>query len=172
VSAIFEAARIQDITNNADFSATGPPTPQSFTTPVANMRTVPGAVRTVAFGKFTALDFTTRGSGHIAPIPTRTGRLPVTGSIGVAFNLYLPSGTQPPGGWPVVMFGHGSSAGKNVGFPMSPVLTSHGFAVISLTAMGHGGGPRSAMTVTRTDGTSTTFPAPGSGYDADGNGTI
>jgi hypothetical protein len=28
------------------------------------------------------------------------------------------------------------------------------------------------MTVTRTDGTSMTFPAPGSGYDTDGNGTI
>jgi len=168
--AIFEAARIQGITNNADFAA-GPPAPQ-LAAALANMRIVPGAVQTVAFGRFTALDFTTHGSGHIAPIATRTGTLPVTGSIDVAFNLYVPSGIEPPGGWPVVMFGHGSGAAKNVGFAMSAVLASHGFAVISLTAMGHGGGPRSAMTVTRTDGTSLTFAAPGSGYDADGNGAI
>jgi hypothetical protein len=89
------------------------------------MRAVPGAVGTVAFGTFRALDFTVRPSGHIPPIPSRSGTLASTGSMDVAFNLWLPSGTRPAKGWPVAIFAHGSSAGKNAAFPSASVLASH-----------------------------------------------
>lgn len=170
--AVFDAARVQSVTNNAHERVGGPLTPQPRPNAVPNMSVIAGAVGTVAFGKLRALDFTTHLSGHIAPIPTRTGRLRPTGSLDVAFDLFLPSGTPPAGGWPVAMFGHGSSSSKDFGFPTSAVLASHGVAVISLDAMGHGTGPLTTMTVTRADGSSMTFAAPGLGYDEDGDGEI
>jgi hypothetical protein len=52
------------------------------------------------------------------------------------------------------------------------VIASHGIAVISINAMGHGGGAGTTMTVALKDGRSMTFAAPGLGYDADGDGAI
>lgn len=171
--AVFQAATIQSITNNTDVNVNGPLTPTPLVNALGNMRVVPGAVGTLAFGKFRALDFTARPSGHIAPIPTRTGRMASTGTIDESFNLWLPAGTPPPQGWPVAMCGHGSSGGKNVCFAQgAAVLASHGIAVISLNAMSHGTGPRQTMTVTQSDGTVMTIAAPGSGYDQNGDGTI
>lgn len=46
---------------------------------------------------------------------------------------------------------------------MAALPASHGMAVVGLNAMGHGDGPRTTMTVTRTDGTSMAVAAPGSG---------
>jgi hypothetical protein len=90
----------------------------------------------------------------------------------VAFNLWLPAGTPPAGGWPVAICGHGSNVAKNYCFGTAAVLTSHRIAVIAPNAMGHGGGPRTTMTVGLRDGRSTTVAAPGLGYDADGDGQI
>ncbi|AMY07924.1 extracellular lipase, Pla-1/cef family [Luteitalea pratensis] len=118
------------------------------------------------------LDFTTRPSGHIAAIPTRTGRLTPTGSVGVAFNLWLPSGRSPDGGWPVAICGHGRDVAKNFCVSIAAMLASPGLAVISANAMGHGAGSRTTMTVTRTDGTEATFSAPGLGSDQNGDGMI
>ena len=140
--------------------------------PLTNLRAIPGAVGTVAFGVFRALDFTTHPSGHVAPIATRTGTLAATGSLDVAFNLWLPSGPAPAGGWPVAICAHGASLTKNFCFSTAAVLTSHHLAVIAISAMGHGGGPRTTMTVGLAGGTSMTFASPGLGYDADGDGAI
>lgn len=170
--AVFNAAQVQTLTNNAHINAGGPLTPQPLANLLANMRVIPGAVGTVAFGKFRAPDFTIRPSGHVAPIPTRTGTLAPTGSLDVAFNLWLPAGTRPTGGWPVVIYGHGSFGDKNGAFPHAAVLNSHGVAVLAINAVGRGGGPLTTMTIRLTDGTTMTFAAPGLGYDANGDGTI
>jgi hypothetical protein len=71
-----------------------------------------------------------------------------------------------------VICGSGSQSNKNSCNSLASVFASEGFAVISLNNMGHGYGPLTTTTVTRTDGSSTTVSTPGSGYDADGNGTI
>lgn len=68
--------------------------------------------------------------------------------------------------------GSGSQSNKNACNSLASVFASQGFAVISLNNMGHGYGPLTTTTVTRTDGSSTTVSTPGSGYDADGDGTI
>ena len=170
--AVFDAAQIQALTNNAQTRTTGPLTPESLAQSLVAMRVVPGAVGTVAFGKFRALDFTSRPSGHVAPIPTRTGTLAPTGSLDVAFDLWLPAGAPPAQGWPVAICSHGSFRTKDNCFLAAAVLTSHRVAVISINAMGHGGGPLTTMTTRLTDGTSMTFAAPGLGYDADGDGSI
>jgi hypothetical protein len=174
--AVFAAADVESITNNVQVSATGPLTSleiaQVGTSALAGMRVIPGAVGTVAFGTFRALDFTIRPSGHIPLIASRTGTLTSTGSMAVAFDLWLPSGTRPAKGWPVAICSHGSFITKNFCFSTAAVLASHGIAVISINAMGHGNGPRTTMTVGLAGGRSLTFSAPGNGYDADGNGAI
>ena len=137
--AVFAAAQLQSLTNNLQNRTTGPLTSQPINLPPWQL--VPGAVVTAAFGTFRTLDFTTRPSGHVAPIATRTGALVPTGMMDVAFNLFLPSGARPAGGWPVMIYGHGSFGDKNTVNPLVSVLTSHGVAVLSINGDGRGGGP-------------------------------
>jgi hypothetical protein len=170
--AVFAAADIETLTNSADVSTSGPLSAQRLKQALPNMRIVPGAVGRVAFGTFRAPDFTVHLSGHVPLIATRAGTMVPTGSLTVAFNLWLPSGTPPAGGWPVAICGHGSNAAKNFCFATTGVLASHRVAVIAINAMGHGGGPRTTMTVGLEGGRSMTVAAPGLGYDADGDGQI
>jgi Bacterial Ig-like domain len=170
--AVFSVASLQSVTFNAQTGASGTITPMPLANFVANMRLIPGAVASVAFGRFTALDFTTHPSGHIAAIATRTGTLAPTGTVDVGVTVWLPSGTRPAAGWPVEICAHGSGGNKNFGVSQSSIANSRGIAVIAINAMGHGHGPLSTLALRRTDGTTVTVAAPGSGYDADGNGTI
>ena len=170
--AVFEVSRVQTLTNNAHINTQGPLTSEPLTNALVQMRAVPGAVGTLAFGSYRTLDFTTPGSGHVAPIPTRSGTLVPTRAIDVAFNLWLPSGSKPAGGWPVAIYGHGSFANKNVAFAHAAVMASHGVAVIAINALARGRGALTTMTVGLSDGTSMTFPAPGLGVDTNGDGTI
>jgi Bacterial virulence factor lipase N-terminal len=169
--AVFDAADMVVWSNNAEVSGGAPLSSPAVSQALQNMRIVPG-VGTVAFGTFRAVDFTVHPSGHVPVIASRTGSLAPTGSVTVAFNLWLPSGTPPAGGWPVAICQHGSNAAKNFCFATTGVLASHRVAVIAINAMGHGGGPRTTMTVGLKSGRSITVAAPGLGYDADGNGQI
>jgi hypothetical protein len=168
--AVFADPQISTLTDNQDVNAGGPLVAQTLDS--AQWRLVPGAVGTVAFGRYTTLDFTTRPSGHIAPIPTRTGTLTPTGTLDVAIDVWLPAGTRPPAGWPVVIYGTGSFGTKNSAMALASVFASHGLATIGVNGYGHGRGPRTTMTILRTDGTTVTFAAPGAGFDQDGDGVI
>jgi dienelactone hydrolase len=169
--AVFADATIAAITNNADINVNGALTPQPIN--LAQWRgIVPGAVGTVAFGTFRTLDFATIPSGHVAPIPTRTGTLAATGEITVAFDLWLPAGPRPATGWPVYIYGHGSFGDRNSGARIAAIAAEHGLATITINALGRGWGPRTTMTVRRTDGTTLTFAASGLGRDQNGDGVI
>lgn len=169
--AVFPFSQVAGITYGLQTGADGTLTPTVLNA-VNNLNVVPGAVGTLAFGTFRTLDFTTRPSGHVAPIPTRTGRLEPTGSVDVAANLVLPAGMPPHGGWPVAVMAHGGTASKNFIFPTAAVLNSHGIAVIAINNMGHGGGPLTTTTVRFTDGKEVTYATPGLGYDGNGDGRI
>jgi Bacterial virulence factor lipase N-terminal len=169
--AVFADATIAEITNNADINVGGALTPQTINL-AQWRRIVPGKVGTVAFGTFRTLDFTAGVSGHVPPIPTRTGTLAVTGELDVAFTLWLPTGPPPPGGWPVYIYAHGSFGDKNSGARIAAIAASQGLATITINAIGRGFGARTTMTVRRTDGTTLTFPAPGLGRDQNGDNVI
>jgi Bacterial Ig-like domain len=168
--AVFDAKAIESLTFNADINPGGPLTEQPLTV-FGNMRVVPDAVGTLAFGTYRTLDFTTQ-SEYIAPIATRTGTLTPTGTLDVPFDLWLPSGTPPPRGWPVAIYGTGSFGYKDSAFSHAAVLASHRIAVIAITPIGRGRGPRSTTTVKLTDGTSKVVATPGLGRDTNGDGTI
>ncbi|HEV3261661.1 MAG TPA: Ig-like domain-containing protein, partial [Gemmataceae bacterium] len=80
------------------------------------LRFIPGTVGQIAFGKYVSPDYET-AEKFIPPVESRTGTPVVQGVNDVFFNLYLPSGPRPAGGWPVAIFGHGSGGSKQGGGP-------------------------------------------------------
>src|SRR5262249_50432170 len=109
----------------------------------------------------------------------RTGTPEVQGVNEVFFNLYLPSGPEPAGGWPVAIFGHGNGGSKQGGGPgggdslaLAASLAEQGIATIAINVVGHGFGPLSTLTLTPAAGAPVTFPEGGRGIDQNGDGVI
>ena len=81
--------------------------------PLRLCRSIPGAVGTIAFGKYLSPDYLVHPGEYIPPVGTRTGTPAVQGTNEIYFNLVLPSGPTPAGGWPVAIYGHGINGNKN-----------------------------------------------------------
>jgi hypothetical protein len=135
--------------------------------------TFPGAVGTLAFGKYRSPDYQVHPGEYIPPVGTRTGTPAVQGVNEIYFNLFLPSGPTPAGGWPVAIFGH-----PNGGYKEDPSLSvagsmaALGIATLAINAVGHGFGPLGTLTVSQSVGGPATFSAGGRGIDQNGDGTI
>lgn len=132
----------------------------------------PTNVRTIAFGRFSARSFLTRDR-VIPATATRAEAPALQGSEDVDVTVYLPTGTRPPGGWPVALFGHGFGNDRHV-VPMTVAgtMARFGFATVAINVVGHGGGPEGTLTVLRTGQEPVTLPAGGRGVDQDGDGRI
>ena len=144
----------------------------STTSQAAAIPVFPGAIGTIAFGRFTSPDYETAGK-VIPAYGTKTGTPVPLGTNDVYFNLYLPSGEKPAGGWPVAIFGHGFGDSKQ-GAPtaVASTLAANGVATVAINVVGHGGGPLGTLIVLRNGDSSVTIPNGGRGIDQDGNGTI
>ena len=132
----------------------------------------PANVRTIAFGRFIARSFLTRD--RVIPATATRAEVPaLQGSEDVDVTVYLPTGTTPPGGWPVALFGHGFGNDRHV-VPMTVAgtMARFGFATVAINVVGHGGGPEGTLTVLRTGQEPVTLPAGGRGVDQDGDGRI
>ena len=127
-------------------------------------------VGSVAFGAFDAPDYQTP-SKVIPPVGTRSGVPAVQGTNRLYFNLFLPAGTAPAGGWPVAIYGHGFTDNKNGSpFVVAGSMARRGIATIAINVVGHGGGPLGTLIVNRATGGPVVLPAGGRGVDLDGNG--
>ncbi|MDB4958701.1 MAG: hypothetical protein JWO36_6270 [Myxococcales bacterium] len=51
---------------------------------------------------------------------------------------FIPAGTAPAGGWPVVVFGHGLGSRKESLFVFAPQLATFGFASVAIDFVDHG----------------------------------
>jgi hypothetical protein len=138
--------------------------------PLSLLNVVPGAVGTLAFGAYNSPVYQ-NSQQYIPATGTATGTPVVQRTQQVIFTLVLPSGSKPPGGWPVAIFGPGYSTEKETIVAFSSVLAAWGVATIAINLPGHGGGPLGTLTVTRTNGTSVTMPAGGRAIDQNGDGT-
>ena len=135
--------------------------------------TFPGAVGTLAFGKYLSPDYQVHPGEYIPPVGTRTGRPAVQGVNEIYFNLYLPSGPTPAGGWPVAIFGHPNGGYKeDPSLSVASSMAARGIATLAINAVGHGFGPLGTLTVSQSVGGPVTFSAGGRGIDQDGDGTI
>ena len=140
--------------------------------PVTALDVFPGSVGAIAFGRFVSPDWETSGE-FIPPIGTRTGVPVAQGTNTLYFNLFIPSGTPPAGGWPVAIFGHGFTDSKQ-GAPIvvASTFAHHGIATIAINVVGHGRGALGTLTIKSGQTTLATIPDGGRGIDQDGNGTI
>ena len=130
-----------------------------------------GTVGVVAFGKYESPDYLVHPEQYIPPVGTRTGVPVVRGTSEIYFNLFLPSGPTPEGGWPVAIVGHGINRSKNDATRLVGSMASHGIATIAINMVGHGLGADGTLTVDRASG-SVAFPAGGRGFDQNGDGQI
>jgi hypothetical protein len=139
---------------------------------LAALRAIPGAAGAIAYGKYVSPNYEATGQ-FIPPVGTLTGEPAVQGENEIYFNLVLPSGTPPPNGWPVAIFGHGANNSKDTRlFFFAAEMAARGIATIGITAVGHGSGPLSTLTVTPTSGDPVTFLTGGRGIDQNGDGVI
>jgi hypothetical protein len=150
-------------------------TAPSFTTsfvPTPALNVVPGAVGRVAFGKFRSPDYE-NAARFFPPTGSLTGEPVPQGSNELVFELFLPSGPKPAGGWPVAIFGHGfTDSLYGAPWTVASVFASKGIATIAISVVGHGGGPLGTLNVLQAGSTPVVVPSGGRGFDQDGNGTI
>jgi dienelactone hydrolase len=149
------------------------PTFSPTTTPFLFMSfAAPGAVGTVAFGRYPSPDYLT--VARYIPFPgTRLSTPEIQSTNEIYFNLVLPAGPRPSQGWPVVISGHGSGGNKQVAaFLVAATMAAHGIATIAINAVGHGFGPLSTLTLLRGTDTPITLPEGGRGIDTNANGQI
>jgi hypothetical protein len=167
---VFPISSLLGIAYGRQVSTVGPLAPSAM--PLAALQGVPGAVGSVAFGKFSARNYETAGR-FIPAVPTDTGVPAVQSVQDIYFNLFLPSGTRPANGWPVAIFGHGFGDNKNNSpVAVAAIMAAQGIATIEINAVGHGAGPNSTLTVLRSSGGPVVLSAGGRSIDIDGNGLI
>ena len=167
---VFSFPAIASILFNQQLTTTGQL--HSVAVPSVALNLFPGSVGQVAFGSYQSPDYET-GSGEIPQVGTGSGVPAVQRTNTIYFNLIIPSGSEPAGGWPVAVFGHGFGDNKNNSpFAVAGTLAHAGIATIAINVVGHGFGPAGTLTVNRTSGPSVTFNAGGRAVDQDGNGTF
>jgi hypothetical protein len=138
------------------------------------MRIIPGAIKTLAFGRIRTPNYL-QADASMIPFATYSGSPTPLGTGDLYFELMLPSEDlnkipqrrKPPGGWPVVIWGHANNESGLNGSQnrVAAVFASHGIATLSWNQIGFGFGPDSTVKVEQTDGTSLTFPFAGRTYD-------
>lgn len=169
VRAVFPLAGLQGVQFNRQ-TGTATFTPGFLPTPALNI--VPGAVAQLAYGKFSSPSYLMAGQ-TIPATPTLSGSPRAQGSSELVFQLFVPAGPKPAGGWPVAIFGHGfTDSMYGAPWTVGSVFASQGIATLAINVVGHGGGALGTLNVLRTAGAPVSVPAGGRGFDQDGNGTI
>ncbi len=138
---------------------------------LAQLDAVPGAVGTIAYGRYVSPDYLVHPGEYIPAVGTLAGTPPVRGYNQIYFTLYLPSGTKPPGGWPVVIAGGGASGNQHVSTTiLASKMASHGLATIGISQVGQGFGPSSRLEIARVGLPVLDIPDAGRGADQNGDG--
>ena len=144
-------------------------TPSSL--PVAALQVMPGAVGKIAYGTFDSPIYL-NAAQYIPPTPSRTGQPAPQRTETLVFQLFLPSGDKPAGGWPVAIFGHGfTDSMYGAPWTVASTFAAKGIATLAIQVVGHGGGGQGSLSVS-SGGATVTLPAGGRGYDQNGDGTI
>jgi hypothetical protein len=168
---VFARSSIQGLTFRQQTGAT----PPSFTAvPIAlgPLNFVPGSVDSIAYGRIATTSFL-QDDLMFGPFGTRSGVPEVAATEQLYFNLYIPSGTEPAGGWPVAVIGPGANQNKEAfSVLLASKLAEAGVASIGINPVGRGFGPLSANAVTLVGGTTVTFLAGGRGRDTNGDNII
>jgi hypothetical protein len=171
VRSVFSLANVSGIQFSRQVGTT--PTFQIGDLPTQALGIVAGAIGQIAYGTFSSPSYQTAGQYIPAMATGRSGRPQVQGSKDLVFQLFVPAGVKPAGGWPVAIFGHGfTDSMYGAPWTVGSVFASQGIATLAINVVGHGGGALGTLSVLRTGDTPVSVPAGGRGIDQDGNGVI
>ena len=98
------------------------------------------------------------------PVPGLPANIP-PGFVPISFHVFLPPASQmPPGGFPVVIYGHGLGDSQ-FGAPtyIASTLAAKGFATLAIEVMGHGFGPGGVVQLISAAGAPAFVATPGRG---------
>jgi dienelactone hydrolase len=155
---VLDVARIQSVTYRQHVALAGESRFEDVTLPLPASLLTQFGVGRVAFGSF------------LSP-PLFTGQL-LAAEERIYFHVWLPRTSAPAGGYPVLLAGHGITDTR-FGMPtVAAAAASAGYAVVAMTAFGHGYGPESSLRLGLADGATLDIPAPGRGRDISGDGRI
>ncbi len=138
--------------------------PGGTTAPPQNIPlTVLTGVGSLEVGLFSSYDFLDPANGSIDPTPTTSSPAPYA-VFPVSFHVFLPAGSKPQNGYPVVIYGHGLGDNQ-FGAPsyIASTLAQKGFATLGFEITGHGYGQSSVLNLTAMSGGVQTVPTPGRG---------
>ncbi len=171
VRAVFPVAGLLGIRLNSQISTAPGFTTTFLPTPALNV--VPGAVAQIAYGTYRSPNYQT-AERFIPAAGTLSGTPQVQGSNTLLFQLFVPAGVKPAGGWPVALLGHGfTDSMYGAPWAVASVLASQGIATLSINVVGHGGGSLGTLDVLPAGGgTPVVLTAGGRGIDVDGNTAI
>lgn len=170
VRTVFPLSSISSIMVNTQVGTA--PNFSSAMLPIAALGARPGAIGSIAFGRYTSPDYET-AQKFIPPVGTATGTPMAQGTNDLFFNLFLPAGPKPSGGWPVAIFGHGFGDSKQGGpLAVAATLAEQGIATIAINVVGHGGGAQGTLVVNRMGMPAVTLPSGGRGIDQNGDRMI
>ncbi len=103
-------------------------------------------------------------------IPHGTPAVKYTEQIG--FHVLLPSTPMPPGGYPVLLAGHGLRDNRFAGpSVLAYSFMGQGYAILAINAIGHGYGPETHVRIGTAAGVQE-LPAPGRAVDLNSDGLI
>jgi hypothetical protein len=170
VRAVFPVAELAGALFNRQVTPATGFTPQPL--PLAALQVVPGAVGHIAYGQYQSPNFQAAGQ-FIPATATQAGRPRQQGNQTLVFQLFLPSGDKPAGGWPVAIFGHGfTDSMYGAPWTAASIFASRGIATLSINVVGHAGGAGGTLAISPLVGQPVSVPAGGRGFDQDGNGSI
>ena len=175
--AVFPLADVKAIQLVRQTGTTTTPANPEFTEsflPTPALDVMKGSIARIAFGKFTSPDYQSAAK-IIPPTPTLTGHPHPLSSNELVFELFVPSGEKPAGGWPVAIFGHGfTDSMYGAPWTVASVFASQGIATMAINVVGHGGGAKGTLNVipNAVGALPVVVPAGGRGIDQDGNTVI
>ena len=131
-----------------------------------------GVVGQVAYGRYTSPNYQ-NAQRFIPATASLTGRPVPQGSNELVFQLFLPNGPTPAGGWPVTIFGHGfTDSMYGAPWAVATTLASRGIATLAINVVGHGGGAQGTLAVQQAGQPLVTLPSGGRSVDVNGDGEI
>ncbi len=168
---VFSLSAIKSIVFSGQTQVTPPKFTQT-TVSLSALRLVPDKVATIAYGRISGPVFLQ--TDNLFPAGgTKTGVPLVVGSQDLYFNVYLPSGEKPAGGWPVAVVGLGANQNKEILTSLlAAKLAANGIATICINPAGRGLGALSSNRITLLDNSVVEFPSGGRGGDTNGDNVI
>lgn len=166
---VFNLTDVSGVTFNRQTTVSAPLAPSAL--PVGALSLFPGKLGQIAYGAYQSPNYLVEGE-YMPAVNSLWGQPQVQGTKELVFQLFVPAGEKPAGGWPVAIFGHGFTDSMfGAPWTVASTFASRGIATLSINVVGHAGGSTGKLSVATAAG-AVEVPAGGRGIDQNGDGNI